>query len=998
MEEATSEPGTVCVVCREPLSADGSCLACLLSLGLPQEEPGHARADTASPAAATQTLPVPAAPARCFQHYEVCLRDDGINLYELGRGAMGVTYKARDVNLDVPVALKVISAPLSGHAAARERFRREARATAQLRHPHVASVFHFGETPEGQCFYTMEFIEGETLEERVKREGPLPAALVLEIARQITEALVAADHRGLVHRDLKPGNLMLVAPEPGKEPGTRSGSSVAPPVWIKVIDFGLAKAVSAAAEETTKRLSLTQGAFVGTPHFASPEQVDNSGAVDTRSDIYSLGATLWYLLTAKVPFPGRSLAEIHDRQLHRPLPLGQLAVAGVPAPLAELLKTMLEAAPEKRPASPAAVQGALEKCRDEIGVIATTLRWTDAGYGSARGTAARAGSERRRAAARWLAAAALIFGLGAFAWFQLRHHPAGTPPEQAEATAVALVPAKSIAVLPFENRSDDRENGFFTDGVQDEILTDLARIADLKVISRTSVMQYKAGTPRNLREIAQGLGVAHVLEGSVQRASGKVRVTAQLIDARTAAQLWAQSYDRPLDDAFAIQSEIAGAIAAQLRARISPAEQAALAQAPPTKDVLAFQLYQHARALKGYNSDPTSARRLFEAVDLLGQAVGRDPEFLQAWCLLAEVHLDLYWEGLDRSGTRRESARTASEKAARLAPEAGETHLVRAIYHYHGLSDYRRALDDLALAQRTLPNSVDVPFYTAAIYRRQGRWDESLREFNRAAELDPRNFAVLSETAHTEDAMEHYAAATRRYNQALAVQPSDLYTRERLALIPYFERADVRPLQALNTALLASEPGTAEGSAYFRLLVALAERDSDAARKALADFPARGYQVADFYAPPEWFAGLTARAFGDEAGAQTAFFAARAKVESVVREQPAYAPAWGMLGLIDAGLGRKEDAVREGQRGCELMPPSRDAYNHPNLVGFLAMIYAWTGEKDLALQTLGQVVHARVGISGGAVRYGPLKLDPQWDPLRGDPRFEALVASLAPKL
>jgi tetratricopeptide (TPR) repeat protein len=351
---------------------------------------------------------------------------------------------------------------------------------------------------------------------------------------------------------------------------------------------------------------------------------------------------------------------------------------------------------------------------------------------------------------------------------------------------------------------------------------------------------------------------------------------------------------------------------------------------------------------------------------------------------------------MDHTVSRRESSGAAVAQAARLQPNAGETHLAQGIYSYHALSDYGRALDELALARRTLPNSADVPFYSAAIFRRQGRWEDSLREFNVAADLDPRGFAVLSETAHTEEAMANYPEATRRYNQALAVNPEDVYTRERLALIPYFERADVRPLRALNAAILANEPGAMEASAYFRLYGALAERDEPAARAALASFPARGYQMTDFYAPPEWFAGLTARTFGDEEGARAAFLAARSKVERVVRDQPGYATAWSVLGWIDAGLGRKEDAIREGQRGCELLPSSKDAYASPNLVGYLAMIYAWTGEKDLAVQTLEQLTHAKVGVTSG-IRYGSLKLDPQWDPLRGDPRFEALVTSLAPK-
>ncbi len=944
--------GAACALCREPLGADGSCLFCLLSLGLPET-----RLDGDEPFPGAGDAPTD------YGDFEIVRREDG-SPWELGRGAMGITYRAVDRVLHRPVALKVIQLGAANSVAGwrndalRERFLREARAAAALRHANVAGVFQFGAAAEAsRCFFAMELVEGETLEARVRRLGPLGVPAALEVARQVTAALAAAADRGLVHRDLKPGNLMLAD----------GGDSSAGPE-VKVIDFGLAQAAADVNEADP-----AQGGFAGTPTFASPEQMARQ-SVDARSDLYSLGITLWYALTGRAPFTGRTLEELRRDPARVHLPVEQLRAKRVPAGLIALLRRLLAVDPADRPASARELAPALDACRRRLDV--------GSGWSGTR-------------LAAMAAALTLVTGVALWEYFGIAaDRRIARPREPLSASSGRAISEKSIAVLPFQNASADPGNAFFTDGVQDEILTHLARVADLKVISRASVISYKSENPRDLREIAAQLGVAHILEGSVQRAGNTVRVTALLSDARRATQEWAMRYDRPLDDAFAIQSEIAQAIADQLRARITPEEQAGLARAA-TKDVLAFQLYQHARELKGHNSDPSAGSRLFEAVDLLGEAVKRDPEFLQAWCLLAEVELDLYWEGLDKTDARRQSSLAAVEHAARLGPDAGETHLVRAIYLYHGLSDYRRALDELSLARRTLPNHADIPFYAAAIFRRQGRWEESLREFKSVAELDPHNFPVLSETAHTEEAMEHYAEATRRYNQALAVQPGDVYTRERLVMIPYLERADTRPLQALNAAILASEPEAVEASAYFRLVGALADRDPAAARVALAGFPARGFPTTDFYVPPEWFAGLTARTFGDEAGAHGAFLAAREKVARVVREHPDYAVAWGVLGWIDAGLGRKEEAVREGRRGCELMPPDRDAYNSPNLVGYLAMIYAWCGEKDLALQTLAQVIHARVGISSNT-RYGSLKLDPQWDPLRGDPRFEALVASLAP--
>ena len=312
--------------------------------------PGESSEDTA----VTREFTPPPSDRRHFHHYEVCLREDGTTLHELGRGGMGVSYKARDVNLDILVAIKVIRATSPTQTEARERFRREARAAAQLRHPNVASVFHFGETPAGECFYAMEFIEGETLWARVQREGPLPAALVVEIALQVTAALIEADERGLVHRDLKPANLMLVSTPRGRQtahPGSAS-SATGQGVMVKVIDFGLAKAAAAAGAVTTMEAPLTQeGGFLGTPAYASPEQAEG-GYVDARSDIYSLGVTLWYLLVGNAPFTGRSFNEIYDRQCHRPLPVAQLRDAGVPDSLVRLLVSMLAVDPSRRPGIP----------------------------------------------------------------------------------------------------------------------------------------------------------------------------------------------------------------------------------------------------------------------------------------------------------------------------------------------------------------------------------------------------------------------------------------------------------------------------------------------------------------------------------------------------------------------------------------------------------------------------------------------------------------------
>jgi len=551
---------------------------------------------------------------------------------------------------------------------------------------------------------------------------------------------------------------------------------------------------------------------------------------------------------------------------------------------------------------------------------------------------------------------------------------------------------KSIAVLPFDNLSRDPDNAFFAEGVQDEILTDLAKIADLKVISRTSVMQYKNAAARNLREIAQQLGVAHLLEGSVQRAGGKVRVNAQLIDARNDAHVWAQTYDRDIADVFAIQSEIAQTIAEQLRARLSPSERAAIAEVPTT-DVVANDLYVRARALDDQASDPGAKPALLQGISLLEEAVRRDPKFLLAYCLLCETNLDLYWGGFDHTAARRERARIALEQAERIKPDAGEVHMQKGDYAYHGFRDYERARTEFELARQLLPNSARLYVYLASVDRRQARWEDTIRNFARARELDPRNMFIFEESSFTEFGLKHFAQAKSFMESALALDPKNSFIRVFLAQIPYAERGDTQPLRSYLNEILKEGKESAAHVAFMFVTCALAERNRAAAAQALDLVPAEG--AVDFYDsawPRDWFVGLVARSLGDNTRAKKAFGAARGIAERNVKEQPDYAANWEALGAIDAGLGRKAEAIAEGKRACELLPISKDAWDGPSMVTNLALIYTWLGEKDLALEQLEIAAKEPAGVT-----YGELKLSPVWDSLRNDPRFEKIVAPLAPR-
>jgi len=922
------------------------CMICLLRVGIGGE-------DEVSQAALGESTSKPIEGEERFGVYEIERHPEG-SLYELGRGAMGVTYRAIDTSLQRNVALKIVNAGKAARSAeARERFMREARAAAALRHDHIATVFQFGIREEtGQCFYAMELIEGETLEQRVHRVGPLDVRTAIDIAQQVAAALIAAEKRGVIHRDLKPANLMLVSPDDETVGVDQDNEEPT----VKIIDFGLAKVLNAPFDP----MRLTHDGFVGTPAFASPEQFDNS-ILDVRSDIYSLGVTLWFALTGKTPFGGHTVEEIHSAQRANTLPIDELKAAHVPSRLRSLLRSMLAVEPAARPGAHN-LAARLRRCSIQASGV-------------------------RRIRVALAAAFILLLGVTPFfvfrsLWTQnLASHPA---------------PEKSIAVLPFSNLSKEEENAFFADGVQDEILTNLARVGDLKVISRASVMQYKSGVARNLRKIGQQLGVAHLLEGSVQRAANRVRVNAKLIDARSDAHLWAQTYDRDLADVFAIQSEIAKAIADQLQARLSPNEKAAI-EKPPTADLAAFDLYTRAKTLLLTTSlIPTGEQNLRQAVELLNQAVTRDPAFFEAYYQLAFVHGRLYSLGFDHTASRLVSAEAALQAAIRLRPDAGETHLARANYLYYGPRDYAGALAELENARQSLPNHPRLFELTGYILRRRGQQEEGLRNLEKALELDPRNYFIMQQIALSYQFLRRYPEEAAILDRALTIIPEDAATKVNRALVDFYWKADTKPLHQAIDSILAGDPGAISEVADSWFVCALAEHDRVAAERALVALGDSPWWVdAAVILSRSFGEGLLPRVMKDEAKARAAFSKARAEQEKIVQAQPDYGPALCVLGLIDAALGGKEAALKEGRRAIELLPVEKDSINGTRMLVYFAIIAAWADEKGLALQQL--ELGARAPTPSQALNYGSLKLLPFWDPLRDDPRFEKIVNSLAPR-
>ncbi len=551
---------------------------------------------------------------------------------------------------------------------------------------------------------------------------------------------------------------------------------------------------------------------------------------------------------------------------------------------------------------------------------------------------------------------------------------------------------KSVAVLPFENLSDDPANAFFAEGVHDDILTSLARIADLKVISRTSVQQYRTGQ-RNLREIAQALGVAHILQGTVRRHANRVRVNAQLINAQSDSHVWGDSFDRELTDLFAIQSELAERISTALRANLSPQEKANL-QIRPTRDLLAYELYLRARNHFHWSGIGDAQESGERALPLLEEAVARDPQFALAHSLISRVHAELYWFGYDKRGSRLVQAKAAAETALRIQPELGEGHLALAFYYYYSSRDYKSARAELVAAQHAAPNDSEVVGAMGIVNRRDARWDEAIANVQRARELDPRNMSTIWNALETYVFVGSYEEAEQSMADGLRVSPNAHFIALARAGLALRREGDAQPLRdRLRNLPSDFDPGGAVTTAAVR--VALMQHDFDGAAHALArtqrdwlnDTGLSGMAGAldGYIIPRSWFAGLIARRRGEESEAKRSFELAHEAVRSVLDECPDDPKALAMLGLISAALGRKEEAIRQGERAAELLPAARDSLDGPLIATNLAAIYVAAGEHERAIAQLRQLA----GKPAGPTR-GLLRAEPEWEPVREKAGFSDL--------
>jgi eukaryotic-like serine/threonine-protein kinase len=903
----------VCSSCHQVIQQTGSyhgfCVDCLLAPLFDFADPSDPRTDG------------------WFDPYEILTHPDGAFI-ELGRGSMGVTYQALDTTLQFQVALKVIDFRAAGLEGNRERFLRGARAAARLRHPHVATILYYGVRPDGQCFYAMELVEGETLSERVRREGPLPLIDALEVTAQIASALAAAEEFGLIHRDLKPANIMLA-----------SGGSIN----VKVIDFGLAKLV----EDKDSINEITHQGFIGTPAYASPEQFSGD-KIDRRSDYFSIGSTLFYLLTGNPPGNENRSTEIPRAGLTAVRQ--ELNAGSVPGCVKQLLGSLLSPNPAKRPQNGQELVDSVRKCQRAVGQ-AKLGKWS------------------------WAAAGIFAFvliatGLGYF-WF-------GVGPKNAN--------AKSIAILPFENLSPMGDKAYFSDGVQDEILTNLAKAADLQVISRGSVQGYRDPAKRpSPAAIGRELHVNYLVNGSVERETDWIRVNVNLIEAKTGREVWAERYDGQLSNLFAIQVQIAKAISQQLQARLSSGEKAAIEDVP-THDLAAYESYLRAKQIiDNYYESTQGWGPLFTAIQLLTDATTRDPNFALAWARLAWADDNLYFFNADHTEARRQAAQAAVDKALHLRPDLGQVHLSAAI-HLFANRDYRAVRKELELAQRTLPNSASLLGLLAATQGRQGQWQDAIDNINKALTLDPKNFSLIIIRFDMYQYHRRYDDVRRLYREAADTGMDNVSVDFNRAETAYWETGDtslyhqllngpVAPLRAIGRATL------------LKVDVGMIDRDFDAARKALADDPANEFEGGERqFACRDFVLGWIKLRQGDKAGAGAAFSSARPEQAKYVEKWPDDANPLMMLAKTDAGLGRKEDALTEARRAVTMRPISEDAVEGPLLVEDLAQVYLLVGERELALKQLEDLTQVPRGLM-----YGDLAKLPDWDPLRNEPRFQAIL-------
>jgi serine/threonine protein kinase/Tfp pilus assembly protein PilF len=871
--------------------------------------------------------------------------------YELlevvGRGGQAVVFRARQKSLNRTVALKVISVGQWASKADLKRFRREALAAARLDYPGIVPIYEVGEH-EGQCYFSMGFVDGGQLDEVVKHQ-PMPIPRAAELIAKVARTVHYAHEHGILHRDIKPGNILL---DQRGEP--------------HLTDFGLARLL-----ETESTVTRTLE-VLGTPSYMAPEQAaGNSAQLTKATDVYGLGGVLYHLLTGHPPFAGGTTYETIKLVLDTEPRPPRFRNPKIDRELSTICLKCLEKDPQRRYPSALGLAEDLEHWlkhepirAKRSGIFARGRKWV----------------QRKPAIAALTASlVALAVAVGWNVW---------------KSELISRPATKGIAVLPFENLSPDPDNAYFAEGIQEEILTRLASIADLKVISRSSTQHYQS-KPRNLGEIAKQLEVAHILEGSVQKSGGVVRVNVKLIKGTTGSHLWADTFDRKLTDIFSVESDIAKAVADQLRAKLTGQEEQILA-AKPTHNPDAYDAYL--RGLAYTLKAGTSAANSLGAQKYLREAVKLDPKFALAWALLSYTDAVGYLlTTLQPTIALREEARQAAETALALQPNLGEGVVAKGAYHYFCLKDYDTAVRYLEQARQLLPNSSRIPELLAYVTRRQGQWDQSEVYFNEAERLDPRNVNLLFQHALSYIDLRRFPEALRKLDQVLDIAPDDVDTLTTKAGILQAEgdlpgaAAELAPLHPTADNAFALETQAYQGilerrpaQVIRRLKEILAKPD-----------PALGYTNGELRV---WL-GWAQEVAGDRAAAQESWRQARSELESFFKEQPENYVLIGDLALANMGLGDKAATFALIEKAMAAVPIEKDPLDGPIPLDILARVSAKMGEPDRAvdaLQKLLSVSYASTFAANVPLTSALLRLDPMFDPLRNDPRFEKLCKDKQP--
>jgi serine/threonine protein kinase/Tfp pilus assembly protein PilF len=868
----------------------------------------------------------------------------------IGRGGMGIVWLARDEELERDVALKFLPDLMIQDRALLDQLKDEAKRCLELTHPHIVRIHDFVHDERSGCI-SMEYVEGDTLANlRIEKEQKVfePHELGGWMA-QLCDALeYAHNEANVIHRDLKPANLMV----------NRRGA-------IKITDFGIARSLADSATRLTREQDRS-----GTLVYMSPQQLGGNRGTHV-DDIYSLGATVYELLTSKPPFYSGNI----DRQIcERVAPSitqrrkeFNIEPALVPPLWEETVAACLAKDPSGRPQSAIEVAQRLQLPSRQTKIMPTAVKI----------------SNRKPLFIAGIAAASVLIAAGMY-FVTHRQHAQPIP-------QVPAIPEKSIAVLPFENRSEDKANAYFAEGIQDEILTRLSKIADLKVISRTSTQRYESA-PGNLPEIARQLGVAHILEGSVQKSGDAVRVNVQLINAASDSHLWADTFDRKLTDIFSVESEVAKAIAEQLRAKLTGQEEQIIA-AKPTNNPEAYDAYLRGLAYTLKAADtPANA---VSAQTYLREAVRLDPKFALGWALLSyNDALGYITATLQRTAALREEAEQAAETALALQPNLGEALLAKGYFYYACLKDYDTAVRYFEQARERLPNSSRIPEALAYVARRRGAWDQSESYFNDAERLDPRNVSTLMSHARSYTALRRFPEALRKLDQILDISPDDVDT---IALKAAIAQAEGDLPRA--SKLLAPLHVDADHSAALQTQVyqAILERRAAPIISRLKDMlatsdPGSGYLSGSMRLWLGWAQEVT----GDHAAAEETWRQARSELEPFVKNQPEDFGLIGDLALVNIALRDKAAAFALAERGIALVPVDKDALVGPGSIELLARAEAQTGNPDRAIDTIEKLLSTPY--SGPLPENVPLtrallRLDPMFDPIRGLPRFDKLVTT-----